>query len=331
VLKSVFISYLICLGCLAYAQQPKFVIQGQAQGTSYRIQYYAQDSIVSKIEIDSVLNVIDRSMSLYDDQSLISTFNKADKSIELDDHMANVIKRSFDLNHRSKGVFDITVMPLVGLWGFGPNRINSFPQPQTIDSILQFVGMDKLALDGNTLIKKDKRVQVDLNGIAQGYSVDVISQFLDNRGIASYLVELGGEIKVKGYKDINVPFEIAIESPQNAQHSDVILQLTDKAVTTSGNYRRAFDLEGRRIHHHINPHDGYPVQNNVASVTVVAPTAVDADGYDNVFMAMTPEEGINLANRLDDIEVYIIYKDNDRFKEAFSAGFYKYIKKQLTD
>lgn len=324
-LKGVFILYLICLGCLAYAQQPKFVIDGQAQGTSYRIQYYAPNSIVSKIEMDSVLNVIDRSMSLYDDQSLISVFNKADKSIELDDHMTCVVRRSFDLNRMSNGVFDITVKPLVGLWGFGPNRINAFPQPQTIDSILQFVGMDKLVLDGNTLIKKDKRVQIDLNGIAQGYSVDVISQFLDSRGIESYLVELGGEIKVKGHKDVNIPFEIAIESPQNTKYPNVVLQLTDKAVTTSGNYRRAFDLQGRRIHHHINPHDGYPVQNNVASVTVVASTAMDADGYDNVFMAMAPEEGVNLANTLADIEVYIIYKDNDRFREAFSAGFYQYI------
>ncbi|NGM63825.1 FAD:protein FMN transferase [Sphingobacterium sp. SGR-19] len=321
-----FILSLITLGCFAYGQQPKFIINGQAQGTSYRIQYYAPNSIVSKIEIDSVLNVIDRSMSLYDKQSLISAFNGGDKSIVLDDHMTNVVKRSFDLNRISNGFFDITVMPLVSLWGFGPDRINTFPQPQTIDSILQFVGMDKLVLDGNILIKKDKRVQVDLNGIAQGYSVDVISQFMDSRGIGSYLVELGGEIKVKGYKDVNIPFEIAIESPRNGKYSNVILQLTDKGVTTSGNYRRAFDLEGRRIHHHINPHDGYPVQNNVASVTVIAPTAMDADGYDNVFMAMTPEEGVNLANRLNDIEVYIIYKDNDRFKEAFSTGFYRYVK-----
>ncbi len=325
-LRNVFILCLMTLGCFAHGQQPKFIIDGQAQGTSYRIQYYAPNSIVSKIEIDSVLNVIDRSMSLYDKQSLISNFNEADKSIVLDDHMVNVVRRSIDLNRISNGIFDITVMPLVGLWGFGPDRINAFPQPETIDSILQFVGMDKLVLDGNILIKKDKRVQVDLNGIAQGYSVDVISQFMDSRGIRSYLVELGGEIKVKGYKDVNVPFEIAIESPQNGKYSNVILQLTDKGVTTSGNYRRAFDLEGRRIHHHINPHDGYPVQNNVASVTVIAPTAMDADGYDNVFMAMTPEEGVNLANRLDDIEVYIIYKDNDRFKEAFSAGFYQYVK-----
>ena len=311
---------------MAYAQQPKFTIDGKAQGTSYHIQYYAPNSIVSKIQIDSVLQVIDRSMSLYDDQSLISIFNRADRDIELDKHMAKVVRRSFDLNQLSDGIFDITVMPLVNLWGFGPNRIHTFPERQTIDSILQFVGMDKLVLNDNMLTKSDERVQVDLNGIAQGYSVDVIAQFLDGKGVESYLVELGGEIKVKGYKDVNIPFEIAIESPQNGKYSNVILQLTDRAVTTSGNYRRTFDLEGRRIHHHINPQDGYPIQNNVASVTVIAPTAMDADGYDNVFMAMTPEQGIELANRLEYIDVYIIYQDKGRFKEAFSADFHRYIK-----
>lgn len=325
--KGVFILYLINLGCFVYAQQPKFIIDGVAQGTSYGVQYYAPNSVVSEREIDSVLSVIDKSMSLYDNQSLITAFNKADQSIALDEHMSNVVRRSFEINRISKGIFDITVMPLVNLWGFGPNRVKEFPQPQIIDSILQFVGMDKLALNNNnTLTKKDKRVQVDLNGIAQGYSVDVVSQLLDSKGIENYLVELGGEIKVKGYKDVHVPFEIAIESPKNGKYSDVILQLTDRAVTTSGNYRRAFDVDGRRIHHHINPSDGYPVQNNVTSVTVIARTAMDADGYDNVFMAMTPEEGVNLANSLKDIEVYIIYEDNGQFKEAFSAGFHQYIR-----
>lgn len=265
-------------------------------------------------------------MSRYDDRSIISAFNSVDKGIELDEYMAEVVRRSFDINHISKGTFDITVMPLVDLWGFGPHRIEAFPEQQTIDSVLQFVGMDKLRLEGRKLIKNDQRVQVDLDGIAQGYSVDVVAQFMESKGVENYLVEIGGEIKVKGNKDTGKPFEIGVESPQNGKYSQVILQLTNMAVTTSGNYRRAFDLDGRRIHHHINPVDGYPVQNNVASVTVVAPTAIDADGYDNVFMALSPEEGIKLADSLQDVEIYIIYKDDKGFKEAFSAGFYQYVK-----
>lgn len=325
-LKSRLILYLISLSCLAYAQPSKFVIDGQAQGTSYRIQYYASKSVVSKGQIDSVLNVIDQSMSLYDDQSLISTFNLVDTGMELDEHMAHVVKKAFDIYDISEGMFDISVMPLVNLWGFGPNRIQGFPLQHTIDSVLQFVGMDKLVLEGNRLVKKDERVQIDLNGIAQGYSVDVLAHFLNSRGVENYLVELGGEIIAKGYKDANVPFEIAIESPQGGTSAMVVLQLTDKAITTSGNYRRAFDYEGRRIHHHINPHDGYPIQNNIASVTVIAPTAMEADAYDNVFMAMPLKEGLALADRLKDIDIYVVYKENEQFKEISSAGFSRYIK-----
>lgn len=314
------------LSYCAYAQQPKFVINGQAQGTSYSIQYYAAESVVSNVEIDSILNVIDQSMSLYDDQSLICNFNRADTGLELDEHMASVVRKAFDIYEISEGMFDISVMPLVDLWGFGPNRIKAFPSQHAIDSVLQFVGMDKLVLEGNRLSKKDKRVQIDLNGIAQGYSVDVLAHFLESRDVENYLVELGGEIRAKGYKDVNAPFEIAIESPQGAENSTVVLQLTDKAITTSGNYRRAYDYEGRRIHHHINPRDGYPIQNNIVSVTVVAPTAMEADAYDNVFMALPLEKGLALANRLKDVEIYIIYKENEQFKEISSVDFSDYLK-----
>lgn len=325
-LKSLLISCLISLSCLTYAQQSKFVVDGQAQGTSYRIQYYASSSVVSKGQIDSVLNVIDQSMSLYDDRSLISAFNRADTSMEIDEHMIYVVKMARDMYDISEGMFDISVMPLVDLWGFGPNRTQRLPLQHTIDSVLQFVGMDKLVLEGNRLIKKDERLKIDLDGIAQGYSVDVLAHFLDSRGVENYLVELGGEIKAKGYKDGNLPFEIAIERPQGESRSAVVLQLTGKAITTSGNYRRAFDYEGRHIHHLINPKDGYPIQNNIASVTVIAPTAIEADAYDNVFMAMPVEKGLALANRLKDIEIYVIYKENEQFKETSSTGFSRYIK-----
>lgn len=325
-LKSLFIAYLISLGSFVYAQQSKIIIDGQAQGTSYQIQYFASKSVVSKGEIDSILNVIDQSMSLYDDHSLISAFNRADNDLELDEHMANVVKQSFAIYDISDGMFDISVMPLVDLWGFGPNSIQGFPLQHSIDSVLQFVGMDKLILKGNKLIKKDQRVQIDLNGIAQGYSVDVLADFLDSKGVENYLVELGGEIKAKGYKDGDLPFEIAIERPQTEVGSAVVLQLTDKAITTSGNYRRAFDYEGRRIHHLINPQDGYPIQNDIASVTVIAQTTMEADAYDNVFMTMPLEAGLALANRLKDVDVYIIYKENEQFKEIYSKGFSDYIK-----
>lgn len=314
------------LGCWAHAQQPRNVIEGFTQGTTYRIVYLHDTIKVPKKQIDSVLAVIDKSMSLYQSTSLISTFNKPTVShIEMDEHLSKVVYRAFDFYRISEAKFDVTVKPLVALWGFSAERISSLPNQHTIDSVLAFVGMDKLMVQGSKLSKKEAQVSIDLDGIAQGYSVDVLAGFMDDRGIENYLVEIGGEIKTKGVKEGGQAFQVAIERPYSSGVDNFILNLQNCAVTTSGNYRKAFDFEGRKIHHHIDPFNGYPLQNPVASVTVIAKTAMDADAYDNVFMALSPTEGVELANSLDDVELYVIYKDEDGFKELFSEGFKKYL------
>ena len=302
-------------------------MNGQGQGTTYHLKYYADRQCITSLQIDSILAVIDESMSLYKESSLISQFNRDEQNtVVMDEHMQRVIRRSFAISKESKGIFDITVQPLVSLWAFGPQRISKLPQQNAIDSALRFVGMEKLVQKGKILKKSKPGVRIDLNGIAQGYTVDVLADFLDSRDITNYIVELGGEIRAKGFKEQGAPFEIAIERPNGAEQSTFTLQLTNKAITTSGNYRQSFDSKGVKIHHHISPIDGYPLQNNVASVTVIARTAMDADGYDNVFMALSPKQGIELADRLNDIEVYIIYKDEQGYKEVFSKGFSRYIK-----
>ncbi|MGO3109063.1 FAD:protein FMN transferase [Sphingobacterium sp. JB170] len=326
-LNRIVISLILSLGCSAYAQQPSFVIDGRGQGTTYHLKYYAERSMITREQIDSILAKIDDSMSLYKESSIISKFNgTAQGMVTMDAHMQKVIKRSFAISKESRGIFDITVQPLVSLWGFGPKRVTKMPSQPTIDSVLQYVGMEKLALHGNTLKKKTPGIRIDLNGIAQGYTVDVLADFLASNNIKNYIVELGGEIRAKGHKEKGAPFEIGIERPVGAEQNSFRLQLTDRAITTSGNYRHSFDKEGIKVHHHLSPFTGYPLQNNVASVTVIADTAMDADGYDNVFMALPPHEGIALANRLKGIEVYIIYKDEKGYKEVFSKGFSRYIK-----
>lgn len=303
------------------------MLHGRAQGTTYAIQYYADQNLVRKQEVDSVLAVIDRSMSLYQDSSLISRFNQNDVSaMQLDPHINAVMQRAFAVHKRAGGYFDVTVEPLVRLWGFGSQRIRELPTQKQIDSVLAFVGMNKITLRKNLLQKQDRRMSIDLNGIAQGYSVDVLASFLASKNVKNYIVELGGEIKTKGNKPGGQPFEIAIERPLNAGNSGFILQLSGESVTTSGNYRKVFDYQGKKIHHHIDPKTGYPLQNNVASVTVIAPHAIDADAYDNVFMALSPQESIKLANKLKGVEVYIIYKEGEAFREIFSKGFSRYIK-----
>jgi len=319
---------MLLFGFTAYAKQLKFTLDGRAQGTTYHVHYYASQALVTQKMIDSTLHMIDESMSLYKKSSLISRFNQSGEcSITIDSHIKNVIRQSFIVNKESKGIFDITIKPLVALWGFGAERITTFPKQATLDSVLSFVGMDKIALRGNTLSKSDPRVAIDLDGIAQGYSVDVLAGLLEKHGVRDYLVELGGEIKTKGAKANKVPFEVAIERPAGAEGSRFLLQLNNRAVTTSGNYRKVYDYAGKRIHHHINPTDGYPLQNTVASVTVIAKTAMEADAYDNVFMGLSPKEGVTFANRRKGMEVYIIYTEGNTYKEAFSKGFSSYIKK----
>lgn len=267
-------------------------------------------------------------MSTYRPESLISQFNAPQtSSIPMDKWMRAVMRRSFAVHKQSKGVFDVTVKPLVSLWGFGPERIKELPTKAAVEAALQLVGMDKLQLKGSQLIKKVPGVSIDLNGIAQGYTVDVLAEYLAAKQVKSFLVELGGEIKTQGLKPDQEPYKVAIERPEGAKGASFVLALRDMAVTTSGNYRKTFDHQGRKIHHHINPFDGYPLQNNIASVTVIAASALDADAYDNVFMAMPVAEGLKLANKLKQVEVYIIYKEGESYKEAFSTGFPKYIQK----
>lgn len=309
------------------AQQPRTIIEGYTQGTTYRVIYFGNETRVPKKKIDSVLAVIDTSMSLYIPNSLISVFNQpATSTIEMDEHLANVVNRAFYFYQLSDKKFDITVKPLVTLWGFSAENIRQFPSQKTVDSVLAFIGMDKLEIEGNTLKKKQAKVSIDLDGIAQGYSVDVLANLMDECGVDNYLVEIGGEIRTKGGKEDNQAFQVGIERPYADSDEGFILNLKNCAVTTSGNYRKTFDFEGKKIHHHIDPFSGYPLQNNVASVTVVAENAMDADAYDNVFMALSPKEGVALADSLEGIELYVIYKEEDGFKELFSRGFKKYLK-----
>ncbi|MEJ5054307.1 FAD:protein FMN transferase [Sphingobacterium sp. MYb382] len=309
-----------------YGQLKRYVLEGRAQGTTYRIVYYQEAEVLTRVDVDSFLNIIDLSMSTYRKESLISAFNNAETSeLKLDKWMLAVMKRSFEIYEKSKGAFDVTVEPLVSLWGFGPKHPRQPPTEAQIQTVMSRVGMDKLALEDGVLYKKVPGVRIDLNGIAQGYTVDVLADFVTSKHIDSYMVELGGELKTKGLKPGQERYTVAIERPEGAAAGNFVLAVQDCAVTTSGNYRKTFDLDGKKIHHHINPFDGYPVQNNIASVTVIAKTAMDADGYDNVFMALPLAEGLRLVEAINDLEIYVVYLEDGNYKEAFSKGFNTYI------
>jgi len=303
-------------------------ISGQAQGTTYAIKYYASTNMLSKAEVDSIFNVIDESMSLYKRTSLISQFNAlSTKEVRLDAHMYNVVKASFEYHKKTKGYFDITIFPLLKLWGFGPEGFRYNPTENQVDSVLQFVGLNNLILKGRYLKKKNKNVSIDLNGIAQGYTVDVIAAFIKKKDIRSFMVEVGGEIFCYGLKEDGEFYKVAIQHPFSDASKSYKISLKDKAITTSGSYEKYRVLAGKPISHHINPQTGYPLTNSTLSVTVIANTAMEADALDNYLMYLKPEQAISFIEGIPNAEAYIVYSENNTLKELQSSGFNNYIYK----
>ena len=293
----------------------KIQLSGYAQGTTWHITYYAADSIVRKRSVDSILSVLDSSMSIYKPYSLISRFNRAKKGITPDKHFEKVIAKSMEVWKASGGLFDITVMPLVEAWGVGAKKVTQYPDAAKVRSLLRCVGTDKLRLKDNYLFKKKSCITIDVNGIAQGYSVDVVADFLETRQIADYLVEIGGEIRVKGRKPGNEKMKIGIEAPGDYTVDIPVIQkviaLDSGGITTSGSYRQYHESNGKKFSHNIDPRTGYPSQNELISVTVYAADAMTADAYDNVLMTMGLEKGLQFVEGRKDMAAYFIYKKND--------------------
>ncbi|WP_344850507.1 FAD:protein FMN transferase [Pedobacter jeongneungensis] len=306
----------------------QYKINGYAQGTDYAIMYYANDSLATKQGIDSLLNEIDLSMSLYKKGSLINQFNATEKQLKADRFMNDVLKRSFEINEDTKGIFDITVAPLVQAWGFGPKEEKSEPDPATIKSILNCVGMKNLKLKDGWLSKSKPCIHIDLNGIAQGYSVDLIAAYLEQKGIKQYVAELGGEIRISGPKPNGETMKIGIEGPDKDGTPVIryIAAINSGAITTSGNYRKFHQSGRKKISHLIDPKTGYPLDNEMISVTVYANDAITADGYDNALMAMHLKDAMAFVESRKNLEAYFVYHQKDgKVADTLTTGFKKLI------
>lgn len=299
---------------LEFRDLKKIQINGSAQGTTYHITYYAVESLLNKSQIDSILNKIDSSLSLYKPHSLINQFNNAKEGLLVNDHFINVVKRAQKIYKKTNGLFDITVYPLTVAWGFGPQKVDSIPDTTQIRNMLPCVNSELLYWKGNKLMKKNECVKIDANGIAQGYSVDVIAEFFEQTGIQNYLIELGGEIRVNGRKPGKEKMSVGIEAPGEEVDFSVIKKIVylDKgAITTSGNYRRYYESNGKKISHLINPKTGYSFQNELISVTVYAKDAITADGYDNAIMGMGLKKGLAFVDKNKSLAAHFIYRKND--------------------
>jgi thiamine biosynthesis lipoprotein len=308
--------------------QRQYSIHGYAQGTDYTVKYFAGDSIVTKGEIDSILLTIDSSMSLYKTYSLINQFNSSAKGMRIDKHFEKVMHKSFEIYKDTRGRFDVTVKPLVQAWGFGPKPIKKFPDSIEVKAILECVGMNFISLKGNELKKDKSCVQIDLNGIAQGYSVDVVADYLKLKGVNIYVVEIGGELRMKGPKPDGTSLRIGIEGPLGDADLEPAIKHTlaidSGAVTTSGNYRKFLQMGEKKVSHLIDPKSGYPLDNSLISVTIYAPDAITADGYDNAVMAMSVEEALAFVASKKEMEAYIIYHRKDgSVADTLTKGFKK--------
>jgi len=305
------------------------MISGSAQGTTYHITYYAKDSSVTKFQIDSILNKIDSSLSIYKPYSLINQFNNSTDGLVADKHLREVVNKSIETCLSTKGIFDITVYPYTEAWGFGIKKIDSTPSAKTIQQLHSCVGSKKLFWSGNKLGKKAACVKLDPNGIAQGYSVDIIADFLSSNGINNYLVEIGGELRVKGRRQPdNSKMKIAIEVPGedqwNISLSERVISIEEGAITTSGSYRKYYESKGKKISHIIDARTGYPAQNELISVTVFAKDAITADAYDNALMVMGLKKALAFVRNRKDISAHFIYyKKDGSLADTASARFYK--------
>jgi len=334
-----------CLGLLSLgmivliSSCAKFqTINGFTQGTTYHIIYRKKGhpvriEEVNKTQIDSILAGFDQSLSEYIPNSILSRLNRNDLTVKMDQYFIDVFNKSEEIYEATRGAFDITVAPLVDAWGFGP-KSGTFADSVNVDSLLQYVGMDKVTLQNNRVVKSDTNVTIDVNAIAQGYSVDVVANYLMNKGFNNYLVEIGGEVRTGGTKSRLHPWKVGVDKPFenpliSGEALQVILKLKDASLATSGNYRKFYEKDGVKYGHTINPVSGYPVMDKLLSASIVAPDCMTADGYATACMVMGLGKSMDFVEANKELEAYFIYSGpSGEFKTWYSSGFKKYIFKE---
>lgn len=298
---------------------------GEIQGTFFHIKFTAtEDSLQIINGIDSIFRLVDKTASLYDSNSIISKVNR-NEDVDLNEHFINLFEKSQKVSEGTSGFFDITVAPLVKSWGFFKKKGLDLSQKQ-IDSIKQYVGYKKVLLKDNTLIKEDSLISIDFNAIAQGYTVDLVSDFLSAKGIKNYLIEIGGEVRAAGLKNETNPWVVGIEKPAENENSIQVVQekisLTNRSLATSGNYRKFIIKNGVKYSHTIDPHTGYPVHHSLLSVTVLANDCATADAYATAFMVMGMDKSLSFLQRNPELDAYFIFSEaNGNLSVKYTKNF----------
>jgi len=323
-------SILILASC-SEKSRPVIHLQGQTMGTTYNVKYVVEsDAPVEGLQqkIDARLVDINKLMSTYDPTSELSRFNQyryTDNFAASPDTLF-VVEEALRLAKLSGGVLDVTVGPLVNLWGFGPTkRPEKVPNQSDIDAVRDYVGYAKLSTTGSGLRKSNPMLYVDLSTIAKGYGVDEVAAILDKHNITNYLVEIGGEMRVTGQRGDGSEWLIAIEKPVTTERAvQKVLSIGTNAVATSGDYRNYYEEDGKRYSHLIDPTTGSPISHNLVSVTVIHPSSMTADGLATAFNVMGWEQARALAEQ-EQLAVFLIRRVDDGFEEYASPEFDKLV------
>lgn len=309
----------------------QYQLNGDTMGTYYVVKYYSDKAIDSKAlqqQIDTELELVNDLMSTYRPQSELMRFNRHSdgSAFPLSTQTRAVVAEALNIAQQTQGVLDVTVGPLVELWGFGARgRIEHAPDDEAIGQARAVVGYTKLRLTEAGLTKTEPALAVDLSPIAKGFGVDQVAALLEQNGISNYLVEIGGEMRLKGSKPAQQPWKIAIEKPETTERTvQRILVPGDMGVATSGDYRNYFEEDGVRYSHLLDPRTGKPINNRTVSVTVLHPSCMTADGYATALNVMSEQEALAFAEQ-HDIAVLLVVKTDDGFVELTSSAFKPYL------
>lgn len=320
---------LIMLSCSS--EKMKFnSLQGTAFGTTYSITY--QDNLnrdFSK-QIDSLIYVMNKSLSTYVPNSDISKINRGDTSIKIDANFKEVFLKSERVYNQTDGFFDPTVGPLVNAWGFGPEKAIKNLSDLQVDSLMQFVGFDKVKVQNGSIVKETPEIYFDFNAIAKGFGIDLMGRFLETKDCQNYLIELGGEIRARGRNQNNDFWKAAIEDPNTdgSRSYSTITVLKNQAMASSGNYRKfKVNSKGRKFVHTINPATGYALESDLLSATVIAELdCADVDAYATAFMAMGLTKTKEFLAQHKELNAHLIFTDTAGTLNSFTSRNLKLIK-----
>ena len=313
---------IICASCTPKKQY--YAESGSVFHTIYSIKYEASKPLTDKI--DAELQAFNLSMNPFNPNSIISRVNR-NEDVEVDEWFTVVFNKAMEVSANTDGAFDVTVAPLINLWGFGFEKADSISQ-QVIDSLKSFVGYQKVRIENKRVIKDDPRIKLNFSAIAKGYASDIVAAVLEREGVENYMVSIGGEITSKGKNQNGNCWGLGISKPEDdstglTNEVERVAEVCNKVgFATSGNYRNYYIKDGKKYAHTIDPHTGYPSERSILSATIVAPDCMTADAYATAFMVMGIEVAEKITEKAPEIEYFLIYSDNEfgKYKIKYSEG-----------